>query len=154
MTLYLLLKFLHVLAAMVAVGTNATYGLLLARAHREPAHLAHVRESVRALDRSIANPAYAVVLVTGLLLVWIGPVPLAAPWLLSALLLFLLAAVLGLGVLTPLTRRQSRVLQGQGPQAAEYARLRRRINHISGLAAALVLLILWLMVMKPPLWAR
>ncbi|MDQ7848759.1 MAG: DUF2269 family protein, partial [Armatimonadota bacterium] len=101
MSLYLLLKFLHVLAAMVAVGTNATYGLLLARAHREPAHLGHVRESVRALDRSIANPAYVVVLVTGLLLVWVGPVPLAAPWLLSALLLFLLAAVLGLGVLTP-----------------------------------------------------
>lgn len=154
MSLYLLLKLLHVLAAMVAVGTNATYGLLLARAHREPAHLGHVRESVRALDRMIANPAYAAVLVTGLLLVWVGPVPLVAPWLLSALLLFLLAAVLGLGVLTPLTRRQSQVLQRQGPQAAEYARLRRMINRISGLAAALVLLILWLMVVKPPLRAR
>ncbi len=154
MSLYLLLKFLHVLAAMVAVGTNVTYGLLLARAHREPAHLSHVRESVRALDRRIANPAYAVVLVTGLLLVWVGPVLLVAPWLLCALLLFLLAAVLGLGVLTPLTRRQSQVLQSQGPQAEEYARLRRMINRVSGLAAALVLLILWLMVVKPPLWAR
>jgi uncharacterized membrane protein len=149
MSLYLMLKFLHVLAAMIAVGTNATYGLLLARAHREPAHLSHVRESVRALDRLIANPAYAVVLVTGLLLVWVGPVPLAAPWLLGALLLFLLVAILGLGVLTPLTGRQSQVLRLHGPEAPEYTRLRRRINRISGLAAALVLLILFLMVVKP-----
>jgi len=90
MSLYLFLRFLHVLAAIVAVGTNATYGLLLARAHREQQHLRHVRESVRALDRNVANPAYAVLLITGLLMVWIGPLSITTPWLLSSLVLFLL----------------------------------------------------------------
>ena len=152
MSLYLFLRFLHVLAAIVAVGTNATYGLLLARAHREQKHLRHVRESVRALDRNVANPAYAVLLITGLLMVWIGPLSITTPWLLSSLILFLLTAALGPVALMPLTRRQSEALMRHGPNSAEYQRLRKQINRISGLAALIVLVITYLMVAKPPLW--
>ncbi len=152
MSLYLFLRFLHVLAAIVAVGTNATYGLLQARAHREPDHLWHVRESVRALDRNVANPAYAVLLITGLLMVWMGPLAITTPWLLSSLVLFLLTAALGLVVLTPLTRRQSEALERHGPESAEYRRLRKQINRMSGVAALIVLVMTYLMVAKPPLW--
>src|SRR5665809_145231 len=38
LTLYSLLKFLHVLLAVVAVGFTASYGIWLARAAREPEH--------------------------------------------------------------------------------------------------------------------
>ncbi len=34
--LYLIIKWLHVLLAIVAVGTNITYGVWLARAERSP----------------------------------------------------------------------------------------------------------------------
>jgi len=152
MSLYLFLKFLHVLAAIVAVGTNATYGVLLARAHRDPKHLRHVRESVRALDRTVATPAYALLFITGLLLVWLGPLPITAFWLLSSLILFLLAAALGLWVLTPLTHRQDAALQRHGPDSPEYRRLRARLNRMSGVAALIVLVITYLMVAKPALW--
>src|SRR3990170_490268 len=130
MSLYLFLKFLHVLAAIVAVGTNATYGVLLARAHRDPKHLRHVRESVRALDRTVATPAYALLFITGLLL----------------------AAALGLWVLTPLTHRQDAALQRHGPDSPEYRRLRARLNRMSGVAALIVLVMTYLMVAKPALW--
>jgi hypothetical protein len=36
MTLYVLLKFVHVLLAIVAIGFNASYGVWLVRAGREP----------------------------------------------------------------------------------------------------------------------
>src|SRR3989304_9682526 len=96
MSLYPFLKFLHVLAAILAVGTNPTYGVLLACAHRDPKHLRHVRESVRALDRTVATPAYALLFITGLLLVWLGTLPTPAFWPVRQLILFLLAAALGL----------------------------------------------------------
>jgi hypothetical protein len=42
MTFYVVLKFVHVLLAIIAVGANITYGMWLGRAAREPAHLEHV----------------------------------------------------------------------------------------------------------------
>lgn len=152
MSLYLVLKFLHVLAAIIAVGTNATYGMLLARAHRDPKHLRHVRESVRALDRTLANPAYAALLITGLLMVWIGPLSITTPWVLVSLILFLLTAALGLAILTPLTRRQGEVLARHGPNSPEYQRMRRQIDRLSGLAVLIIVGITYLMVAKPVLW--
>jgi len=36
MSLFVIVKFLHVLLAIIAVGFNATYGVWLARVAREP----------------------------------------------------------------------------------------------------------------------
>lgn len=47
MTAYALLKFLHVLFAIVALGANATYGVWLARAGRDPAQLGFALRGVK-----------------------------------------------------------------------------------------------------------
>lgn len=47
MTLYEFLKFLHVLLAIVAVGANATYGIWLARAAREPEHTGYALKGIQ-----------------------------------------------------------------------------------------------------------
>jgi hypothetical protein len=52
--------------AIIAVGFNASYGTWLARAAREPEHQAHVLRGIKVLDDRFANPAYALLLVTGL----------------------------------------------------------------------------------------
>ena len=39
LTLYLVIKVLHVFAAIVAVGTNITYGVWIGRAQRDPGTL-------------------------------------------------------------------------------------------------------------------
>ena len=59
---YEILKFLHVLLAIVAVGFNATYAVWLARAAKEPEHEAFALRGVKFLDDRIANPAYALLL--------------------------------------------------------------------------------------------
>ena len=53
--LYLLLKWLHVLLAIAAVGTNLTYGVWIARARRQPELLPFALRGVKLLDDRIAN---------------------------------------------------------------------------------------------------
>src|SRR5678815_1946341 len=68
MTTYLALKLIHVLAAIVAVGTNVTYFVWLSRTRRQPDQGAYVLPGIKALDARLANPAYVVLPVTGILM--------------------------------------------------------------------------------------
>jgi uncharacterized membrane protein len=63
--LYALLKWLHVLAAIVIVGAHASYGIWIVRApsHREA--VPFTLRNVKLLDERIVFPAYAVLLATG-----------------------------------------------------------------------------------------
>ncbi len=53
---FLLLNVVHVAAAIVAVGTNVTFAIWMSRAHRDREHLVFVIETIRLLDRRLANP--------------------------------------------------------------------------------------------------
>ena len=147
--LYPYIKFLHVLLAIVAVGFNASYGIWLARAAREPAHLGHVLRGIKALDDRFANPAYVLLLVTGLANVFIGGIPLTTPWILGALVLWALLLVLGAGVYTPTLRRQIAALDASGPGTPAYRGLAARGQATGVVLAAIVVVIVFLMVVKP-----
>jgi uncharacterized membrane protein len=146
---YTLLRFLHVLSAVVAVGTNLTYRVLLARAHREPAHLGHVLETIRVLDRRVAMPGYAVVLVTGLLLVWMGPATITTSWVLASLVVFVVVAVIGAAALAPAMRAMRQHVAAGGHETPEYRRAQVRAYRLIAVATALVVIILYFMVAKP-----
>lgn len=148
---YEVIKFLHVLLAIVAVGFNATYGIWLARAAREPEHEAFTLRGVKLLDDRFANPAYALLLVTGLLMVWIGDLDLTQFWLLAALVLYAIAVVLGLLVYTPTLRNQIAVLESSGAASAEFQALSRRGAALGIVLAIDVIVIVFLMVTKPML---
>lgn len=101
--LYLILKWAHVVLAIVAVGANATYGIWIARSSRNPEHLAYVLRTVKFIDDRIANPCYALLLVSGLGMVFLPSGPaITTPWLLVSLVLYVGAIVLGLAMYTPL----------------------------------------------------
>jgi len=68
-TLFEGVKFAHVVSAIVAVGTNLTYGLIMARSANQPEHERFALGVVKTLDRSLANPAYGLLLVTGIWMV-------------------------------------------------------------------------------------
>src|SRR5512144_2182601 len=104
--LYLLLKWLHVLSAIVAVGANITYGIWIARASRNPDFLPFTLRCIKLIDDRLANPAYGALLITGLLMVFTVRFPLTTPWLLTALVLYVLVALVGLFGYTPTLRRQ------------------------------------------------
>ncbi|MGH2773103.1 MAG: DUF2269 family protein [Actinomycetota bacterium] len=71
-TAYTLLKYVHVLAAIIAVGFNASYGVWLARSAKEPEHEGYALRTIKVLDDRFANPAYVLLLITGALMVWVS----------------------------------------------------------------------------------
>ncbi len=152
MTVYALLKFLHVFLAVTAVGTNITYGIWLPRAERNPEHLSFALRGVKLLDDRVANPAYGLLLVTGVAMIFAGRLSVTTPWLLSALVLYGTLLVLGFAGYTPLLRRQIAVLESDGPDSPAYRELSHRGTLLGVLNAVVVLTIIFLMVTKPALW--
>ncbi len=149
MSAYLLLKFLHVTLAIVAVGFNASYGVWLARAAQNPEQLPHVVRGIKTLDDWFANPAYGLLLVTGLAMVWVGGLDLGTFWLSTALGLYLLLVVIGVAGYSPVLRRQIRTLEESGSESPEFRRLMKRGQALGGLLGVLVVVIVFLMVTKP-----
>ncbi len=149
MSVFVLVKFLHIMLAIIAVGFNASYGIWLARAARDERHLGHVLRGIQFLDDRLANPAYGLLLVTGLAMVWVGEIPITTRWILSALVLWVIALVVGLGVYTPTLRKQIQVLDQKGASSAEYRQLSRRGTIVGIVLAVIVIAIVFLMVVKP-----
>jgi len=151
LTTYSLLKFGHVLLAIVAVGFNASYGIWLARAARESEHVGYALRGVKVLDDRFANPAYALLLVTGLAMVWVGDLDLTTFWLAAALILYAAVVIVGLGFYTPTLRRQIRALETGGASSTEFQRLAKQSTAIGVALAVPVVVIVFLMVTKPTL---
>jgi len=142
-------KFVHILLAIVAVGFNASYAVWLRRAARTPEHEGFALRGVKFLDDRVANPAYGLLLLTGLLMVFLSGIALTTFWIAAALVLWLIAMVSGLALYTPALRRQIEALETSGPQSPEYQALDRRATVLGIAIAVVVLLILALMVFKP-----
>jgi uncharacterized membrane protein len=149
---YELLKYVHVLMAIVAVGFNASYALWLRRAARSPEHRAFALRGVKFLDDRFANPAYGVLLLTGLIMVLTTPgLHLTTFWVLVALVLFVVTVILAAGVYTPTLKKQIETLEAEGPSSERYLELSRR-STVSGVAlGVVVVVIVFLMVTKPTL---
>lgn len=149
---YVILKFIHVLLAIIAVGSNITYGVWLGRASREPQHLPHVLRGVKFLDDRLANPAYGLLFVTGLGMLYFGKIPWTTPWLLTAIILYIILVAVAFRGYTPLLRRQIAALETEGPASVAYTRVAARARQIGILLAIIVVVIVFLMVTKPALW--
>jgi len=149
--LYTTLKFVHVFLAIIAVGFNATYGVLLARAAKEPEHELHVLRTVKVLDDRFANPAYALLAVTGVTMVLVSPLEFTTLWILVALILYGVAVALGAFVYSPLLRRQIQAVERDGPGSAEAQRLAGQGRVLGIILALIVAAIVAMMVFKPTL---
>lgn len=152
MTLYLALKLIHILAAMVAVGMNFSYAFWLNLAGNDRERIVHTLESVHRLDMWLANPAYVIVFLAGIGMIVVGPWPITTPWILLAIALYVLVALIGITLYAPAVRRQ-RAAALADPDSADYRAAARRSNVLGLVAVAIVFAIVTLMVVKPPLWA-
>jgi uncharacterized membrane protein len=149
MSLYVLLKFLHVLLAIIAVGFNASYPIWLARARQEPEHALYALKGIKTLDDRFANPAYALLLVLGLGLTFTGGYSLGTPWISAALTLYVLLVIGGLVFYSPTLKRQIAVLEASGADSPEFNRLSQRGTIVGVVLAIDVVIIVFLMVVKP-----
>jgi len=151
MSLYSLLKFVHVVLAIVAIGFNTSYAIWLRHAERQPEHAAHILRGIRALDGRFTTPAYVLLLVTGFALLTVGDIPFTTFWILAALVLYAAVAIGGVVVYAPVLRAQTALAEAGRIDSDEYRRVARRGAVIGGLLILLVFSIEFLMVTKPTL---
>ncbi len=144
----LILKLVHVLAAIVAVGANITYAFWLRLAGRDRERLLFAIEGIRWIDRRVANPAYGVLLVTGVLMVLAGAYSFETGWIAASLALFVVVAIGGIAVFAPAVRRQLAEAE-RDPTSPAYAAAAARTTRLGLATTAAVLVIVALMVTKP-----
>jgi uncharacterized membrane protein len=151
MMLYEGLKFLHILSAIVAVGFNLSYGLWLARAPKDPAHASSILGGVKALDDRFATPAYVLLLLTGLGMVFEADIPFSTFWIWASLVLYGAVVVGGVLIFTPTLRRQVALADAGSVETDEYREFAVRGGVGGGIVNVIVVVIVFLMVTKPTL---
>lgn len=148
MTWYSVLKFVHVLLAITAVGSNITYAVWNARGAMDPQHLSFALRGIKFIDDRVANPAYGLLLVTGLTLVAVGQWGLRG-WIVSGLILFVILIVVAVGFYSRVTKRQIEVLETEGEGSATYQQLAGQARLYGIVSGVLALAIVFMMVVKP-----
>jgi uncharacterized membrane protein len=152
MSLFVIVKFLHVLLAIIAVGFNATYGVWLARVAREPVPTqSFVLRGIKRLDDWFANPAYVLLAVTGVTMVFVGDLRFTTFWIAGGIVLWAIAVGLGFFVYTPMLRNQIHSLETAGPDSDDYKRYSANARFLGILLAVIVVVIVFFMVTKPTL---
>lgn len=148
MSLILLVKVLHILAAIVAVGSNVTYAFWLRRAGLDRERLVYTIEGIQRLDSRIANPAYILVLLTGLGMVALGAFSFTTGWIVAAIVLYVTLVVVGIAFFSPAIKRQLEEAR-RDPASPAYAAAAARSNLFGIGTLVVVLVIVFLMVAKP-----
>jgi uncharacterized membrane protein len=151
LTLYSFLKFLHVLMAVVAVGFNASYGIWLRRAAREPEHAAHVLRGIKVLDDRFATPAYVLLLVLGVAMVLESGIGFSTFWIAASLVLYVIVVGVAVGGFTPALHRQVELAEAGRLGSDEYREVARRSGMLGGVIGVIVVVIIFFMVTKPTL---
>lgn len=144
---YVLVKFLHILIALLALGTSAGLGILL---EFYGDHRTHGPYLLRAIERVVALfviPGYVLMLVTGLLLVKISW-RLATKWIQAALALWGIGMAI-LVIFLAVLHKQRGLFETRGPTSTSYQRLSLLGRGLGAGLGFVVILMLYLMVFKP-----
>jgi uncharacterized membrane protein len=153
---YLILKFAHVLGAIVLLGTGTgiAFFMLMAHLSRDAAFVARTAGVVVVADMLFTATAVVAQPITGYLLARMLGIPLWEGWLGLALLLYVVTGVFWLPVVWIQARMRdlARVSAAAGEALSpEYHRL-FRIWFVFGFPGfGSVMAILWLMIARPPL---
>ena len=152
-----LLRFLHVIGAMVLFGTGAGIAFFMVMAHRtrDPALIAHVAGTVVIADFLFTATAVVVQPVTGIWLALETGWPLTQGWIVVSLVLYAVTGAFWLPVvwMQMQLRDMAREVAHSGQGLPErYHRLYRLWFAFGFPAFFAVMGILWLMLMRPGFW--
>src|SRR3979411_817852 len=111
------------------------------RSAAEPEHLGFALRGIQFIDNRIANPSYAGLLLTGLILVFVGNIGYTTAWVLIAIGLWLVLVVIGGAIYTPTLKKAIQVGEGDGWQSPAYQAASRRGTIVGLVLAAVALLI-------------
>lgn len=153
------LLLVHIGSALVGLGPSMVYGRITkAAAEAGPGQIPFAVRMTRELSTRWTHPLAALVLLSGFGLVWTMHYDiLATPWLLVSVVLFLASFLYATFIQNRTTLRSLELVMRGLPnlsedERAEAARLRNRIRWGGLFMRVVVLVVLFLMVMKPALW--
>ncbi|QWG18588.1 DUF2269 domain-containing protein [Bradyrhizobium sediminis] len=154
MTLYFLIKYLHVLGATVILGTGTgiAFFMLMAHRSRDPAFIARTAAVVVIADMLFTLTAVLLQPVTGWLLMLLSATGLSERWLVTSLGLYAVAGLFWVPVVFMQIEMRDLARTANArrePLPQRYSALFRRwfLFGIPGFGS--VMIILWLMIAKP-----
>ncbi|HTG48824.1 MAG TPA: DUF2269 family protein, partial [Actinomycetota bacterium] len=151
-TYYDTLKFFHVLAAIVWVGSGVYAQVLATSVIREndPARMAMVARDIGRQGQHLITPAAISVLVFGVWLVAADPyLNFTTTWIAVGLLGYLLTLITGAGFLGPESARLGKLGAERDPSDPEIQRRIRRILFVSRIDLVVLVVVVADMVFKP-----
>ena len=154
MTLYLTLKWLHILSSVVLVGTGlgSAYYMFFANRSRDLAAQAVVTRLVVQADWWFTTPTVLLQPATGLAMVYLAGFPLSTPWIAASLALYAIAGLCWLPVVWLQIRMRALAQQAAEagtPLAPLYWRYARWWEALGYPAFAAMVVVFYLMVAKP-----
>jgi uncharacterized membrane protein len=147
LTEYVLVKFFHILIAILALGTSAGLGIVLEFYGDHPTHGAFLLRAIRRVVAFFVIPGYVLMLVTGLWMVNLSW-PLTTEWIKTALVLWCIGLAL-LAIFLVVLRRQLGLLETGGAGSSSYQRVSLLGRGLGAGLGLVVIVTLYLMVFKP-----
>jgi uncharacterized membrane protein len=154
MTVYFLVKYLHVIGAIVILGTGAGIAFFMLMAHRsgDAAFIARTAATVVIADMLFTLAAVILQPVTGGLLMMLSSTSFAERWLATSLVLYALAGLFWIPVIFMQIEMRdlasAAAARGQ-PLPPRYFSLFRRWVWFGIPGFGSVMIVLWLMIAKP-----
>ena len=143
--MYTVILYAHIMSAALSIGPFFVLVPLIKRIKAaEPQILHSLLATFRSATRLVMHAGHVLV-ATGMLMIWQGPWPWHAPWILMTL------AVMFSSVFF-LARAFSPVLKKFNEPEADRMALAGKLQRSLWIYIALLLLMLWFMVDKPALW--
>jgi uncharacterized membrane protein len=148
---YFLLKTLHILSAVVLMGTGSgiAFFMLMAVLSRSQETIRHVSRIVILADWLFTAPAVLVQLITGVWLMSLLNVSFTSPWFLTVAALFILIGCCWLPVVWIQYQLHREACMENGFLSVRFKRLMRLWIALGIPAFAAMLVLFWLMVAKP-----
>ncbi|MFN2594664.1 MAG: DUF2269 family protein [Actinomycetota bacterium] len=148
---YDILKFIHVLMAVIWVGGAASLQVLAIRAERsgDSERIAAFGNDAEFVGMRIFFPATLVLLATGIWMIVGGPPTASENWIKVGIAIFALSALSGSLFLGPESKRIANIVAEKGASAPEATARIKRIFLISRIEVVLLFFVVFDMVYKP-----
>ena len=151
------LVFLHVMGAILAFGPTFAFSFMGIMAAREPQHANFSTRQSALVNNRLVYPFAILQGITGLLIIWAASYPLmSTPWLLIAIVLYLVMLIYGLTVqraaidrLIELTSTPPPPGTPPGPPPPELVAVAQRVRRGGMALGLLIVIVVFLMVVKP-----
>jgi uncharacterized membrane protein len=151
MTLYLILKFIHVAAVIAWIGGIVGLVVLTVRVGKEekPEALAGLMRASVFFGQRVIGPFSGIALLAGIILVATSPIRFMDIWILYGFAAWIFHLVMGTTVLRRNGIELGTVADSPSPNAAVLASLLQRQKLLATIYLVVMLTVVWAMVAKP-----